>query len=268
MWPEAAKTATHLNNLMPVTIDDVTKTHWEWAGYDIPEEWTKNLCTFGKAGVVKEGKQGKVLDRGITMMFVGYSENHAEMVFRMYHPETSRIVQTRDVIWMGRMYHTRQNAGLTQQLPIVTVPISIHDKSDDAEIRCVEIATIPLSEERGVLNDSSSMEAHEWVPVKTRYGHTVGKKDGAYNPSSGTTIKWSDLVAAKVDNDDIMDILSSNYYEVLGIDENEAKVLKEFNDSVSEYLNVGAGIGGRFVNTNELRVMSYHEAINGPDGEQ
>ncbi len=65
------------------------------------------------------------------MMFVGYNENHAEMVFRMYHPETSRITQSRDVIWLGRMYHTRKDADLTQQLPIVTVPISIHDKSDE-----------------------------------------------------------------------------------------------------------------------------------------
>lgn len=87
MWPEAAKAATHFNNLMPVTIDDVIKTHWEWAGYEVPK-WTKNRCTFCEAGIVKEGKQWKVLDRGITMMFVGYSENHAEMIVRMYHWET------------------------------------------------------------------------------------------------------------------------------------------------------------------------------------
>jgi hypothetical protein len=42
LWPEAAKTATHLNNLMPVTIDSVTKTRWEWANYEVPK-WTKNL---------------------------------------------------------------------------------------------------------------------------------------------------------------------------------------------------------------------------------
>jgi hypothetical protein len=42
LWPEAAKTATHLNNLMPVTIDSVTKTRWEWADYGVPK-WTKNL---------------------------------------------------------------------------------------------------------------------------------------------------------------------------------------------------------------------------------
>jgi hypothetical protein len=50
---------------------------------------------------MKDGKKGKVLDRGMAMMFMGYSENHAEMVFRMYHPETSHIAQSRDVIWLG-----------------------------------------------------------------------------------------------------------------------------------------------------------------------
>jgi hypothetical protein len=30
---------------------------------------------------VKDGKKGKVLNRGLTMMFVGYSEDHAENGF-------------------------------------------------------------------------------------------------------------------------------------------------------------------------------------------
>jgi hypothetical protein len=40
------------------------------------------------------------------------------------------------------------------------------------------------------------------------------------------------------------------------------------NNSISDYINVGAGVGGGFTNTNELRVMKYHEAINGPDGKK
>jgi hypothetical protein len=80
LWPEAVVTATNLNNLMPVTIGDVTKTCLEYAGYKVPA-WTKNLCTFGEAGIMKDGKKGKVLDRGIIMMFVGYSEDHTANVF-------------------------------------------------------------------------------------------------------------------------------------------------------------------------------------------
>jgi hypothetical protein len=220
LLPEAFKTATHLNNLMPVTIGGVTQTCWEHAGYKVPE-WTKTLQTFGEARIVKDGKKGKVLNRGLTMMFVGYSEDHAENVFQMLNPETSRV-QSCNVICLGRMYHTRQDANLTQQLPIVTVHISIHDASVDAEIQKLEVAMLPLSEERGAESNSSSEKADEWIVAKTRYGCAIGRKDGSYNPSTGTTIKWSDVVAAEVD--DIENPVANNYEES-GINENEVKVL-------------------------------------------
>ncbi len=44
-------------------------------------------------------------------------------------------------------------------------------------------------------------------------------------------------------------------------------MIKSHNDALTEYVNVGAGIGGGFMNTQELKVMKYHEAINGPDGD-
>jgi hypothetical protein len=47
------------------------------------------------------------------MMLVGYSEDHAENVFQMFNPEASRIVQSRNVIWFGRMYHTKRDADLS-----------------------------------------------------------------------------------------------------------------------------------------------------------
>jgi hypothetical protein len=40
------------------------------------------------------------------------------------------------------------------------------------------------------------------------------------------------------------------------------------NGSISEYINIGACVGGGFTNTNELRMMKYHEAINGSDGKK
>jgi hypothetical protein len=102
---------------------------------------------------------------------------------------------------LGRMYHTRQDADLTQQLPIATVPIpiSIHNASVDAEIQKVEVATFPLSEERGVESNSSLDKADEWI-METKYGCAFGRKDGSYNPSTGTTINWSDVVAAEVND--------------------------------------------------------------------
>jgi hypothetical protein len=76
LWPEVTMTATFLNNLVPVTVNGETKTRWEHSGHKIPL-WVKCLWTFGKAGTIKEGKKGKVLDRGITLMFVGYDNEHS-----------------------------------------------------------------------------------------------------------------------------------------------------------------------------------------------
>ena len=70
------------------------------------------------------------------------------------------------------------------------------------------------------------------------------------------------MVATEVND---VENLVTNYYEVLGINENKVKVLQMHNDCVSKYVNVGAGIISRFMNTNEHRVIKYHEAINGPD---
>ncbi len=162
------------------------------------------------------------------------------------------------------MFHTRHNADITQQLPVVTVPISIYDASDDSEIQKQEVVTFPLSEERAEESNSSSETAPFTIISKTRYGRTTGRKDHAYNPSTGTTIKWSDVVATEVDD---VENLVINYYEVLGINENKVKVLQMHNDCVSKYINNGSGIGCGFMNTNELRVMKYHEAINGQDSE-
>jgi hypothetical protein len=70
LWPEVVMTAPFLNNLVPVIVNGERKTRWEYAGHKLPA-WVKNLQTFGDAGTVKEGKSGKVLNKGVTMMFVG-----------------------------------------------------------------------------------------------------------------------------------------------------------------------------------------------------
>ena len=56
-----------------------------------------------------------------------------------------------------------------------------------------------------------------------------------------------------------------NYYNILGIDENKEKILTEYHNCFYKFVNIGAGVGGGFENTKELRVMKYDKAVNGPD---
>jgi hypothetical protein len=81
-----------------------------------------------------------------------------------------------------------------------------------------------------------------------------------YVPEDGTreTVKWN---LGAVD--------CTSYYDLLYdmVDEDEVKLNMEVHTAITEYASVGAGLGGGFDNTMELKVMKYDEAINGPDGD-
>ncbi len=113
LWSEAATTVTALDNLIPVTWNGITKTRYKHAGFEIPK-FVKHLRTFGEAGIVKNRKDGKVGDRGITMVLVGYADEHAGNCYRMYNPVTSRVNVTQDVIWLGRTYFMTGNCEKTK----------------------------------------------------------------------------------------------------------------------------------------------------------
>ena len=55
---EALKCATQLNGLEAVTLGNKTAT-WDILMFNMNPDWSKNLHMWGKAGVVKEGKDGK-----------------------------------------------------------------------------------------------------------------------------------------------------------------------------------------------------------------
>ncbi len=88
LWSEAVTTVTALDNLIPVTWNGITKTRYEHAGFEILK-LVKHLRTFGEARIVKNGKDGKVGNREITMVFVGYVDEHTGNCYRMCNPVTS-----------------------------------------------------------------------------------------------------------------------------------------------------------------------------------
>jgi hypothetical protein len=102
----------------------------------------------------------------------------------------------------------------------------------------------------------------DWVTARTQFGREVGRKSGAFDPATGTTVKWANRVSATS-----VDVPDNNYNNVLGVDKDEVKVFKDNHNKLIEYINVGAGISGGFSNAQELQVMKYHEATDGPKGE-
>ncbi len=102
-FPEVIMTMTKLDWSKLITINKVKKTRIDHCGLPLPN-FTKYLCTWGEAGIIKTGKDGKIGDRGVTGMFVGYASNHKGDCYRMFNPNTKKVSKTSDIVFLNRMF--------------------------------------------------------------------------------------------------------------------------------------------------------------------
>ena len=102
---ETMQTATLLDGLVVTAIEGIKLTRVEHWGGSLPR-WVGYLRTWGEAGVVKlkTKTSAKLVQNGVTCMFVGYALNHEGNVYRMWDPSTRRIHVSRDIIWLERMF--------------------------------------------------------------------------------------------------------------------------------------------------------------------
>ena len=76
--------------------------------FGVDAKYAKHLKVFGEMCVVADtdNKVGstKIDLRGKISLFVGYSTQHAGDVYRLLSPKTSRVIHSRDVKWIGKMW--------------------------------------------------------------------------------------------------------------------------------------------------------------------
>ena len=120
LFGEAVKTATKLDWLTVMTLDGETKSRVEHYCGKVPS-FASYLKTFGEAGTVTTGKDGKVGTRGVIMIFVGYADKHGRDCYQMFNPITRQISETRDVMFLRRMYYPRSNTEVTGQGPVTVI---------------------------------------------------------------------------------------------------------------------------------------------------
>jgi hypothetical protein len=87
---EVIMTMTKLDWLKLITINDIKKTRIEHYGRPLPR-FTQYLCTWGKAGNIKTGKDRKTRDQGVTGIFVSYTSNQEGDCYRMWIPKTKKV---------------------------------------------------------------------------------------------------------------------------------------------------------------------------------
>ena len=63
------------------------------------------MRTSGETGTVRTGKDGKVGNCGVTMMLVGYADNHEGNCYRMFNLPRNTIMESHNVTWLRRMYY-------------------------------------------------------------------------------------------------------------------------------------------------------------------
>jgi hypothetical protein len=102
-FSEVIITMNKLDWLKLITINKVKKTRIEHYGVPLPN-FTKYLRTWGEAGIIKTGKDGKIGGRGVTGMFVCYASNHRGNCYRMWNPNTKKVSETCDIVFLNRMF--------------------------------------------------------------------------------------------------------------------------------------------------------------------
>ena len=126
LWAQCANTATQLNNILCVKGGSKTPAQ---LFYGNNPSWVKNLHTFGEIGIVHDDRhakiRGKLKDRGIPCMFLGYTEDHTSNVFQFFNLTTNQIINSRNVTWLNKSYGEFKN----EKQPIL--PVAEFEKEEN-----------------------------------------------------------------------------------------------------------------------------------------
>jgi len=173
VWSECANTVTFLSNITSLKGQD--KCPYQLLFGSTPK-LPPNLKPFGEMGVVatKSDLQGKLTNRGTTCMFVGYSVNHSNDVYRMLNLDSKRIIHSRDIIWLESNFKTWSRSKIST------------DKLDDDDNDFIVRPT-----ENPVVNSdiSSNQQLALSERTKGKVYRQLKQLESSYNPEASTLIK-------------------------------------------------------------------------------
>ena len=277
LFREAITTVTHLDWISVITLNGIGKTryqHWSEKNKDL--SFAKYLRTWGEAGTVKTRRvtTSKIEERGTTCMLVGYAINHDSGVYRMWNETTNRVIVSRDVIWLKRMYFLQPTVvpdiineptftnevwegtdndgdeGNVDPLIAESREEPEDETTDDEENHSEESETDDIENENEV-NEPNPPEASRNVTT-TRSGREIRPPSRLIEEIGNVTNAERNYLAQIIMmQDDIYRAKQNNIVCMALIKDEE------------EYELVG--VGNNFENTAELKVMKYDEAMNSKD---
>ena len=286
LYDHAFHTATMLDSLVVENVNGKECSRYEhW--YGRKPQFADHLRYWGEAGTVKvkTDTSPKMKDKGIQCMFVGYADDHDGDTYYMWNPKTKKILTTRDVIWMKQMLFKLPieeiELGITWDEPIVDDAIIVGEgkrkrsniRRDDDDDNSEVLSVIEENEkERSAEDDVTDEDIMNLVDL------TQDDSDDEDDPQDDPPDDEEDnarqhtrepitLRSGKVVNRGFTSEIGAagiltpeevNYYSIM------FKAEEQLTES-NQYSCVGAGIGGGFSNTAELRPMKFGEAMQGKD---
>ena len=278
---EALSHSTDLGNL--VVDKGHTKTRYERMGLPVPKWANKStMRTFGEAGIVKQGKNGKLGDRGVPMVFVGYPKDHASDCYRMWNPATGKCNEVRDVIWLHRMYYQDNISAETAMLPEIRVEMEELTAAEEAVLASKPNESRqaggidPVLDETEVENELASLTE---ASVKTE--SSDGAADIKIEAKEGDDDSVVTEVSADSDKSNNQTAGRTRYgREVKAPVQLTAEKLGEWSaaeirlmqaeqavheDDVKAEISLIGATGEGFSHTSELQVMNYKQAMASKD---
>ena len=131
IWCECASTIIKIENIL--IKNKMEKCPYELMFGRMPN-YVNDLRTFGEIAIVKDNGhkiKGKLSDRGMEAMFVGYSEHHAKNVYRFMNLKTNRIMTSRDVTWMHLLFKDYKKEEENEYKEIIVDDVNIKKKKED-----------------------------------------------------------------------------------------------------------------------------------------
>jgi Reverse transcriptase (RNA-dependent DNA polymerase) len=249
----AAQTACKEDGLVVISHGEKQCSRYEHIFGKLPD-FAKHLRQWGEAGVVKikTKTSPKIDNKGITCMFVGYATNHAGDVYYMFNPTTEKILVTRDIVWLNRMfYNTDANAESVDTAKLKAGKGTnyyqvLTDESDDDDT--LEINDELENEFHGSDNNQAADNIMTTQNVRRSTRTNIGRR---------TVMTFAEEQAQEIDRIRApkVNVMNRELSANLSVDSND----------MGEMALVGTSIGGGFSNTQELHVMKYKQAMEGQD---
>lgn len=268
---ECIMMATILDGLTVVDIEGKKATRYEHEIKTVPK-CLKHLRIFGEAGVVKTRNVAtpKAADRGVKCMMVGYNLDSGDDVYRMWNPDTNRILRSRDVNWLDAMYYPNNSIGVREADRYKVTPTAVAIDADDDDSDDESIEGMPPLEPRNHDDEDSDSDDDDsdYEDENSDSNSNTDNEDELEPPVK--TSRVGRVLKPKRHQDYQYYASEMNYYtamyNTMDKEDIEYKTVQDVYNK--ECAMVGAGIGGGFQNTKELRVMKFKEAMANDDEEE